>query len=322
MWRYALRRVAGMLPQLLLISLLAFVIMKAAPGSPIASLVGGREFMTDADFQRVAHNLGLDRPLLVQYGAWLGNLLQGDWGHSLKDGREISAILWDGLQATLVLAGVSWMVLLVLAVAAGYWAGTRAHTKIDYAVSGLALVSFATPAFWLGLILILVFSVTFDLLPSAGQSSLGRDNDLADYLSHLILPVTCIVLTHVGPYIRLVRGSVRDVLGAEFYKSARARGLSRATLVWRYLLPNALTPFITWMGLTFPLLVGGTFIVEWVFGWPGIGRLFLQAAISRDYNLLMAAVLVTGVLVIIGNLLADMAVAWLNPKLRRSYVGV
>lgn len=228
MWRYALRRVAGMLPQLLLISLLAFLIMKAAPGSPIASLVGGREFMTDADFQRVAHNLGLDRPLLVQYGAWLGNLLQGDWGHSLKDGREISVILWDGLRATLVLAGVSWLVLLVLAVAAGYWAGTRAHTKIDYAVSGLALVSFATPAFWLGLILILVFSVTFDLLPSAGQSSLGRDNDLADYLSHLILPVTCIVLTHVGPYIRLVRGSVRDVLGTEFYKSARARGLSRA----------------------------------------------------------------------------------------------
>lgn len=321
MWLYALKRVAGVLPQLLLISLLAFLIMKAAPGSPIASLVGGREFMSEADYERVARNLGFDQPLIVQYGHWLGNLLQGDFGHSLKDGREISVILWAGVQATLVLAGVSWLVLLVLAIAAGYWAGTRAHTKIDYAVSGVALVSFATPAFWLGLILILIFSVYLDLLPSSGQSTLGRENDLLDYLAHLVLPVACIVLTHVGPYIRLVRGSVRDVLGAEFFKAARARGLSRATLAWRYLLPNALTPFVTWMGLTFPLLVGGTFIVEWVFGWPGIGRIFLQAAIGRDYNLLMAAVLVTGVLVIVGNLLADMLVAWLNPKLRRSYVG-
>ncbi len=321
MWRYMLRRTFGMLPQLVLISILAFIIMKAAPGSPVASLVGGMEFMTSADYQRVAHNLGLDRSIVVQYGAWLGNLLHGDWGHSLRDGREISVVLWDGVLATLALVGTSWVILLLLSIGVGYWAGSRAHTTVDYAVSGLALVSFATPAFWLGLMLILVFSVELDIFPSAGLSSLGRENDIVDYLRHLVLPVVCIVLTHVGPYMRLIRGSVRDVLGADFYKAARARGLPQDLLVWRYVLPNAITPFVTWMGLTFPILVGGTFIVEWVFGWPGIGRLFLQAAISRDYNFLMAAVLVTGILVIIGNLLADLIVAWLNPKLRRIYVG-
>jgi peptide/nickel transport system permease protein len=321
MWRYALQRIAGVLSQLLLISLCSFVIMKAAPGDPVASLIGGREFMTDDDYRRVSHNLGLDQPLVTQYGIWLGRLLNGDWGHSIRDGRDVGGVVWHGLKATLVLTGISAIAIAVIAIVAGYWAGVRAHTRLDYAISGFALISFATPAFWLGLVLILLFSVTLDLLPSSGQSSLGRDENLVDYLQHLFLPVTCIVLTHAGPYIRLVRGSIRDVLATEYYRAARARGLPERILVWRYLLPNALTPFATWMGLTLPLLVGGTFIVEWVFGWPGIGRLFLQAAIARDYPMLMASVLTTGVLVIAGNLLADMLIARLNPKLRRTSAG-
>lgn len=320
MWRYTLQRIAGVLSQLLLISLCAFVIMKAAPGDPVASLVGGREFMTDDDHKRVSHNLGLDQPLVAQYGIWLSSLLNGDWGYSIRDGRDVGGVVWHGLKATLVLTGISAIVIAVMAIVAGYWAGIRAHTRLDYAISGFSLVSSATPAFWLGLVLILVFSVTFDLLPSSGQSSLGRNENLMDYLQHLALPVTCIVLTHAGPYIRLVRGSVCDVLTTDYYRAARARGLPRRILVWRYLLPNALTPFATWMGLTLPLLVGGTFIVEWVFGWPGIGRLFLQAAVARDYPMLMASVLITGVLVITGNLLADMLVARLNPKFRRTSI--
>ncbi|SCY03608.1 peptide/nickel transport system permease protein [Nitrosospira sp. Nl5] len=321
MWRYTLQRIAGVLSQLLLISLCAFVIMKAAPGDPVASLVGGREFMTEDDHKRVSHNLGLDQPLVAQYGIWLGRLLNGDWGRSIRDGRDVGGVVWHGLKATLVLTGISAIAIAVIAIVGGYWAGIRAHTRLDYAISGFALISFATPAFWLGLVLILLFSVTLDLLPSSGQSSLGRDENLVDYLQHLFLPVTCIVLTHAGPYIRLVRGSIRDVLATEYYRAARARGLPERILVWRYLLPNALTPFATWMGLTLPLLVGGTFIVEWVFGWPGIGRLFLQAAIARDYPMLMASVLTTGVLVIAGNLLADMLIARLNPRFRRTSAG-
>ncbi|MDQ3186658.1 MAG: ABC transporter permease [Pseudomonadota bacterium] len=318
MWRYTLQRIAGVLSQLLLISICAFVIMKTAPGDPVASLVGGREFMTDEDYKRVSHNLGLDQPLVTQYGVWLSRLFHGDWGHSIRDGRDVGHVIWNGLKATLVLIGISAVAIAAIAIVAGYWAGVRAHTRLDYGISGFALVSFATPAFWLGLVLILVFSVTLDLLPSSGQSSLGRNENLMDYLQHLLLPVACIVLTHSGPYIRLVRGGVRDVLATEYYRAARARGLPKHILVWRYLLPNALTPFATWMGLTLPLLVGGTFIVEWVFGWPGMGRLFLQAAIARDYPMLMAAVLITGVLVIAGNLLADMFIARLNPKFRRA----
>jgi peptide/nickel transport system permease protein len=318
--RYILVRFCGALIQLLLISIGAFAIVKAAPGDPVASLVGGREFMTSADHDRVSRNLGLDRPLVVQYGSWLGNLLHGSWGNSIRNGRDVGNVVWEGLKATLILTGLSAMLIAGIAIAAGCWAGMNTRTRADYLISGFALVSFATPPFWLGLFLILVFSVTFDLLPSAGQAYMQRDNNLADYVQHLILPVTCIVLTHAGPYIRLMRGSVRDVLATEYYRAARARGLPKKILVQRYLLPNALTPLATWMGLTLPLLVGGTFIVEWVFGWPGMGRLFLQAAVARDYPVIMAVVFITGVLVISGNLLADMIVAWLNPKVRKIHV--
>jgi peptide/nickel transport system permease protein len=320
MWRYLLLRLISMLSQLLLISMCAFAIMKAAPGDPVASLVGGREFMTADDYNRVSHNLGLDRPVFVQYGLWLEKLFQGNWGYSIRDGRDVGRVVWSGLKATIILAGISAIAIAIIATLAGLWAGSRAHTKVDYVISGFALVSFATPAFWLALVLISVFSVSLDLLPSSGQSSLGQDESLSNYLQHLLLPVTCVVLTHAGPYIRLVRGSVRDVLTAEYYRAARARGVPEGMLVRRYLLPNALTPFATWMGLTLPLLAGGTFIVEWVFGWPGLGRLFLQAAIARDYPILMAAVIITGFLVIAGNLLADMLIAWLNPKLRKAHV--
>lgn len=320
MGRYMLLRVAGTLVQLLFISVCAFVLMKTAPGDPVASLVGGREFMTDEDYNRVSRNLGLDQPLVVQYGIWLNKFVRGDWGNSIRDGREVGNIVWHGLKATLILTGLSALLLAIIAIIAGCWAGMRAHTRVDYIISGFALVSFATPAFWLGLVLILVFSVTFDLLPSSGQSSIGRSEALADYLQHLLLPVSCIVLTHAGPYIRLIRGSVRDVLSTEYYRAARARGLPQRILVRRYLLPNALTPFATWMGLTLPLLVSGTFVVEWVFGWPGMGRIFLQSAIARDYPVMMAVVLITGFLVIAGNLLADMVVVWLDPKFRKTHV--
>ena len=319
MGRYLIVRMAGIVPQLFLISLLAFGIMKAAPGDPVAALVGGSaEFMSEADYQRVAHNLGLDRPLIVQYGMWVNNVLQGDLGRSLKDGREISGMLFEGLTATLILVGCAWGVIAPMAVSAGYWAGSRRHSWVDYIVSACALVSFATPTFWLGLILILVFSLELDLFPSAGQTSMG-DVSFGDRVHHLVLPLLTIVLTQIGPYIRLVRGSIQDTLLSDFLRAARARGLTTRTVVWRYLFPNALTPCITWAGFSFPLLVGGTFIVEWVFGWPGMGRLFLQAAVNRNYPLLMAAVLITGLLVIAGNLFADLLVAWLNPKLRRGY---
>lgn len=317
MGRYLLIRIATALPQLILISLLSFAVMKLAPGDPIASLVGGREYMTEADYERVSRNLGLDRPVPVQYLIWLGNLAQGDWGKSLRDGREIQGILSEGLKASLILVGAAWVILVPIALAAGYWAGTRSRSWIDQVISGSALLSAATPAFWLGLVLIVVFAVGTGLLPSSGRMTLGEERSFADQAAHLVLPVLTIVLTQAGPYIRLARGSIQDTMGADFLRAARARGLRKRTRVFRYLLPNALTPFITWIGLSFPLLVGGTFIVEWVFAWPGLGRIFLQAAISRDYPMLMASVLVTGLLVIAGNILADLFVAWLNPKLRR-----
>ena len=319
MLRYLALRFGTAIPQLLLISILAFVVMKAAPGSPVSSLVGGREFMSAADYERVAGNLGLDKPLLSQYADWLGKMLQGDWGYSIKDGREVSEVIWAATLNTGVLIGVAGVSIVLLSLLLGYVAGRWAQSPVDYAASSLSLISFATPAFWLGLLLILLFSVQLDWLPSSGMMTLGQADTLSARIQHLILPVVTIIFAHAGPYIRLVRGSIRDVLAADYYRAAVARGLPKHILMWRYELPNALTPFITWCGVSLPLLVGGTFIVEWVFSWPGLGQLFLKSAIGKNYTVLMAAVLVTGVLVIIGNLIADLLVAWLNPKMRRQY---
>jgi peptide/nickel transport system permease protein len=319
MLRYLALRIGSAIPQLLLISILAFLIMNVAPGSPVASLVGGREFMSAVDYERVAGNLGLNDPLITQYARWLGNILQGDWGYSIKDGREVSVVIWTATKNTALLIGIAGLGIVLVSLMIGYIAGRWAQSPVDYAASGLALVSFATPAFWLGLLLILLFSVVLDWFPSSGMVTLGQPDTWLTRLQHLILPVATIILAHAGPYIRLVRGSVRDVLASDYYRAAVARGLPSHVLMWRYELPNALTPFITWCGVSLPLLVGGTFIVEWVFSWPGIGQLFLKSAIGKNYTVLMAAVLVTGVLVIIGNLIADLLVAWLNPKMRRQY---
>lgn len=318
MLRFLAFRVLGVLPQLVLVSILAFIVMKAAPGDPVASLAGGSEHMTKADHARVSSNLGLDRPLYVQYGLWLGRMAQGDWGNSVKDGRGVSGILVYALVNTMTIVLCVWVLMIACAVLLGYWAGSRPHAPADYLISGFSTLSFAVPPFWLGLMLILIFSVAFDLFPSSGLATIGEDS-LSDRLRHLVLPVATVFLTHIGPYIRLVRASVRDTLSSGFVRAARARGLGQWTVISRYLLPNALGPFITWAGFSFPLLVGGIFVVEWVFGWPGLGRLFLQSAMSRDYPVLMGCVIVVCILVIVGNLLADCLAAAFNPKLRRSH---
>ena len=321
MLRFLIVRALGVVPQLILVSVLAFVIMQAAPGDPVASLAGGTEHMTRADHARVSSNLGLDRPLYVQYGLWLGRMAQGDWGHSLKDGRAVSGILIYALVNTLALVAVVWVLMVVSAIVLGYWAGSRPQSAADYAISGLSTVSLAIPPFWLGLMLILIFSVIFDLFPSSGRETVGGSGSLSERIAHLVLPVATIFLSHIGPYIRLVRGSIRDTLSSDFVRAARARGLRHGTVVWRYLLPNALGPFITWAGFSLPLLISGIFVVEWVFSWPGLGRLFLQSAMSRDYPILMGCVIVVCVLVIIGNLIADCLVAAFNPKVRRAHGG-
>ncbi len=318
MLRFLALRLLGVIPQLVLVSILAFIVMKAAPGDPVGSLAGGTEHMTRADHARVSSNLGLDQPLYVQYGLWLGRMAQGDWGHSVKDGRAVSGILIYGLVNTMTIVACVWVLMISCAMLLGYWAGSRPHTTADYLVSGFSTLSFAIPPFWLGLMLILIFSVVLDLFPSSGIATIGEDT-LADRLHHLALPVATVFLTHIGPYIRLVRSSVRDTLSSGFVRAARARGLGQWTVISRYLMPNALGPFITWAGFSFPLLVGGIFVVEWVFSWPGLGRLFLQSAMSRDYPVLMGCVIVVCILVIVGNLLADCLAAAFQPKLRRSH---
>ena len=322
MGRFAIIRLLGVMPQLLLVSMLAFLIMKMAPGDPVASLAGGSpEFVSAFDHARISRNLGLDAPLHEQYGLWLGRMFRGDWGVALKDGRPVFDLVMYGLKNTLALVSIVWIVTIVGALLLGWLAGSRPDSRWDYAISALATASSAVPPFWLGLLLILVFSVWLQWFPSSGSMPIGEPESLGLRLRHLALPVATVALTHIGPYVRLVRGSVRDALSSSFILAARARGLSRRTIAIRYLLPNALTPFITWAGFSLPLLISGTFVIEWLFAWPGLGRQFLQAALAREYPILMGSVVVVCALVILGNVVADAAVAAIDPKLRRKHAG-
>ena len=320
MLRFAVVRLLGVVPQLVLVSMLAFLIMKMAPGDPVASLAGGAaERVSAVDLARIKSNLGLDAPLPVQYGRWLGQMLQGDWGYALKDGRPVFEVVMYGLSNTLALVAIVWLVTVGLAVLLGWLAGTRPDSRLDYAISAMATASAAVPPFWLGLMLILVFSVALGWFPSSGSMPIGAPDSLVTQLQHLALPVITVALTHMGPYVRLVRSSVRDTLSSTYILSARARGLPSSRVAMRYLLPNALPAFITWAGFSLPLLISGIFVIEWLFAWPGLGRQFLQAALARDYPILMGSVVVVCGVVIAGNLLADACVAAIDPKLRKRY---
>lgn len=322
MLRFALIRLLGVLPQLVLVSLLAFLVMKMAPGDPVASLAGGAaERVSAVDLERIRSNLGLDESLPVQYGRWLAQMLQGNWGYALKDGRPVLEVVLYGLSNTLSLVAIVWIVTVALAVLLGWLAGSRPGSRLDYAISAAATGSAAIPPFWLGLMLILGFSVGLGWFPSSGSMPIGAPASLATQLQHLVLPVLTVALTHMGPYVRLVRSSVRDTLSSQYVLAARARGLPALRVAMRYLLPNALPAFITWAGFSLPLLISGIFVIEWLFAWPGLGRQFLQAALSRDYPIMMGSVVVVCGVVIAGNLLADAAVAAIDPKLRRRYAG-
>ena len=308
---YLVRRTAQAVPLLLGISLLLFLLLHLAPGGPDAVYAQNPRF-TAEDRARVRRIYGLDRPLPVQYARWLGRTLRGDLGHSYVEGRPVTAMIGERLRATFTLMGAALGLSLVLATAVGLWTGLHPRTPSDYALTTGTFFGFSMPVFWFGLLLQLTFAVRLGWLPSSGRGA--PDAAPLIMLRHLVLPATVLSLLYTASWSRYLRSSLIDQLGEDYLRTARAKGLGRTATVLRHGVRNALIPVVTMVALQAPSLFTGAIITETIFAWPGVGRLFFTAVGRQDYTVLMGILTIASTFVVFSNLLADVCVAWLDPR--------
>lgn len=308
-----------MIPILFGITLITFVIINAA-GSPLKNM----EFnprIRPADIERVRHNLGLDEPVWKRYFIWVGNLLRGDLGVSLINFRPVTDRIQEVMFNTLLLSSISITISLLIAVPLGVYAATHRNGYVDRISSIFAVAGYAVPTVWLGLLLILLFSVQFSKwgfpsLPVGGVRDLRGGGDLKDRIQHLILPITALVLPQVATWLFYVRSNMIEVIQQDYIRAATAKGLKRKTVLYGHGFRNVLIPLVTLLGLTIPDVFAGSLVVENVFAYPGMGRLAITAINDKDHTLVMGITLMFAVLVIVGNLIADVLYAVVDPRIR------
>ena len=320
MIRDLLTRLATALLLVLAALSLAFLLARLAPGDPVGMLrdpdldAAGRELLRQ--------QYGLDRPLAEQYVRWLGGVvLHGDLGRSLRLHREVSDVLAEAVPRTLLLTVSAYLVHLAVAVPLGVWMARRRGSAAERAVGALGLALNSLPAFWLGLMLVLVFARGLGWLPASGMHApdhalLPWPSRILDTLRHLVLPVAVLGLATAVGTARYVRQAVLEVLDSEFVTAARARGLPERVVIWRHALRNALLPVVTLVGLNLPALLGGAVVTETVFAWPGMGRVAVEALWARDYPVILGAAGLSAVVVVVGNLLADLCYRFVDPRAR------
>lgn len=305
MSRYIFERVVQSLISLLVVSLVVFVLVRLS-GDPIRIMMPAEASEADIDLMR--GELGLDRPWPVQYWRFLSNIVRGDFGRSVRFGRPAMDLIAERYAATLELGGLAVLIVIVVALPVGVYSAVWRGGALDHTARALAALGQAMPPFWLGLVLVLVFSVMLGVLPSS-----GRGTPL-----HVILPGITLGWFAVAGLMRLTRSSMLDVLGSEYVKLARIKGLPERTVIWKHAFGNAALPVVTFAALLFVSLLNGSIIVETVFGWPGLGLLVIEAVDARDYPIVQAVVLCLSAMYIGVNLLVDVLYAYLNPKIRYS----
>jgi peptide/nickel transport system permease protein len=308
------RRLAQAIPLLLIISVLVFGLLHAAPGGPLAIYLENPNVRPE-DIERLRRSLGLDRPLPVQYLAWLKGFVVGDWGFSFSDGRPVTVRLGERIPATLELIAASLLLSLLAAIPAGVLTATRRRSWPDRTVTAATLAGISLPTFWFGLLLQLLFAVSLGWLPSSGRVSI-LGGDVVDRLGHVILPALVLATVHAAVWTRYLRSSMVDVLAQRYILAAHGRGVPARHVTFRHALRNALLPLVTVVLLDAAIMVSGAVVTESVFAWPGLGGLFTEALARRDYTVLMAFLMVSSTAVILLNLVADLSYRLLDPRVR------
>ncbi|MBI2219479.1 MAG: ABC transporter permease [Candidatus Rokubacteria bacterium] len=314
---YVARRVAQAVVVLVLVSLGGFSVLHLAPGGP-AAIYAMSPTMAAEDLERLTRELGLDQPLHVQYVKWARGLLTANWGRSYRDGRLVLEVVTDRVPATLVLMLSAFSVAILVGLATGIVSAVRQYSVFDHLVTLSAMVALSIPTFWLGLMGIYVFAELLGALPPGNIGTIGAPFALADRLRHLVLPASTLGVVMVATWSRYTRASMLEVIGEDYIRTARAKGVSGAAVVLKHALKNALIPLITLGGLQLPLVFSGALVTETIFTWPGMGRLFVDSIGYRDYPVLMGILILTATLVVAGNLVADLAYAAIDPRIRHA----
>lgn len=304
MLQYVIKRLLSTIPVLIGISLLLFFMLRMLPGDPAQVLAG--EMATPEDIRLMRHQLGLDRPIHVQYAFFFSRLARFDLGRSARTQNPVTEEIWARLPNTMLLAVVAITLACLFGIPAGIISAVRPYTWIDYMVTSTAIFGISMPVFWLGLMLVVVFSIILQWLPAGGTGT----------WRHVILPSFTLAAFVVAFIARMTRSSMIEVLSQDYTTTARSKGLKERVVVIKHALKNALIPIITVIGLQFGLLLGGAVLTETVFAWPGLGRLIVDSILARDYPVIQGAILVFGLLYILVNLMVDLLYAYVDPRIR------
>ncbi|MGI5897335.1 MAG: ABC transporter permease [Oscillospiraceae bacterium] len=307
---------------LFLLSVAVFAMSRLAPGDPLRSYYGeSAERMSVSERENAMEKLGLDEPIYVQYGRWVENAVHGDFGISYKYKQDVTQVIGDVWANTLLLGGLAYLLTFVLALFLGILCARREDTLLDRVICKIGTITNSIPSFWVALVLILIFGVTLRWLPSSGAYPLGSPNDVMGRLRHLILPLTVLILSHLWYYAYMIRNKLLDEFKQDYVLLCRTKGLSQRSIIWKHCVRNIMPSFISLMAISVPHILGGTYIVEKVFSYPGLGTLCFESAKYHDYNMLLVLALLTGVIVVFANLLAQAVNSRVDPRMRQTKRG-
>ncbi len=313
------KRLLQMLSTLVLVSLFSFSIVYFAPGDPLYMYTTpgiAQHKMTTQQLDDLKESLGLNGNISEQYVSWVKRMLKGDWGVSLNNHKNVRTQIMNKLPNTLWLMGMSLLLSILLSIPLGLVAGLKKNTSIDTIISGISYVGLSVPSFWLGIILIIVFSLKLNLLPSNGMRTVG-ESGLLDLLKHSILPIIVLSINNTAIFIRYIRANTITQISEDYILTAISKGISTKKILSKHVLKNTLLPIITLVGMNFGMLVTGSFIVETVFSWPGIGTLGMKAINNRDYPIIMAVTMLSCTVLLIGNCLADILYSLADPRIAK-----
>ena len=317
--RYVVRRLLQAIPVLIAIAVIHFLLVQLAPGDSADVLAGEAGTATPEYVASLREKFGLVRPVYVRLINYVSNVARLDFGYSFREGRPVIGLIVDRMLPTLLLMVVSTLVAVGVGILLGALSARFANGPADAVISVLALLLYATPTFWIGLMMIVLFSVELGILPSGGMQTLGAARSgfswSVDVAWHVVQPALALSLFYLAIYARLTRASMIDAYGEDFVRTAIAKGITRRRVALRHVLPNAILPTVTMAGVQVGSLLGGAVLVETVFSWPGIGRLAYEAVAHRDFNLLLGILLMTSAMVILLNLAIDLLYAWLDPRI-------
>ena len=314
---YIIRRILINIPVLFTITVIVFLLINLAPGDPVDFYVNEEVGISREDLAFLEERFGLNDPLPVRYVKWLAQVVQGNFGFRFKNGDDVAEVLAQRLKRTLILIGTSMVMAIVIGIPLGIFIGLRQYSFWDFSLTGLSFIGISMPAFVAGIFGLYIFSVKLGWFPSGGMYTIGRSETLLNLIHHLVLPAGTLAIFNIAVFMRYMRFSILEVKQADYIRTAQAKGLKKRLITWRHTVRNAILPVVTMIGYRISTqLVAGALFLETIYSWPGMGSLFIDAVLVRDYPMVMGIILVTATFVLLANLITDLAYAVIDPRIR------